>query len=84
MAEDVSDKELIPQIYKELIQFNSNKIKLTQWGKKWTDWTIFFFLNKYPQIAKKYMKRGSTSLMMREMQIKITMRCHFIPKRNVI
>ena len=34
MAEDVSDKELIPQIYKELIQFNSNKIKLTQWGKK--------------------------------------------------
>ena len=48
MAEDVSDKELIPQIYKELIQFNSNKIKLTQWGKKWTDWTIFFFSQQIP------------------------------------
>ena len=34
MAEDVSDKELLPKIYKGLIQFNSKRIKLTQWGGK--------------------------------------------------
>ena len=41
MAEDVSDKELIPKIDKGLIQFNSKRIKLTQWGEI-NRWTIFF------------------------------------------
>ena len=47
MAEDVSDKELIPQIYKELIQFNSNKIKLTQWEKN-EQMNYFFFSQQIP------------------------------------
>ena len=33
--------------------------------------------------AKKYMKRSSTSLITREMQVKPTMRHHFIPTRMV-
>lgn len=35
------------------------------------------------QMAHKHMKRYSTSLAIREMQIKIPLRCHYLPIRMV-
>jgi hypothetical protein len=74
-----SDKGLMTRIYRELKKLNSPKIHKPV-NKRATELNRTFSTGEI-QTAKNHMKKCLLSLVIKEMQIKMTLRFHFTPVR---
>ena len=82
VANHISEKGLISGIYEE--HYNPRTQKQTTWFKKWAEDLNRHFPTEDTHMANGHMKRCSASVIIKEMQIKITMRDHLTPVRMAI
>ena len=79
LTNHISEGGLISNIYKELKKLDSRETNNTI--KKWGTELITNFSFEEYLMAEKHLNKCSTSLVIREMQIKTTLRFHITPVR---
>ena len=78
-ANHISNKGPVSRIYKEFLQFNDNSTNnpILKCAKD----SDRYFSKENTQMANKHIRKHSPPLVIRETQVKTTMRYHFTPTR---